>query len=281
MRRPAPTQGGRCVDLHAHTYFSDGTLPPEELVALAIEKRLAALAVTDHDTLEALPRARAAAGADLELLPGIELSSAAEGTDLHILGYYVDPEFEPLSERLAHFRAERRQRALNIVRRLGELGAPVDPDVVLRLAGPGVVGRPHIAEALIQAGHAHDLEDAFRRYLSARGEAFVPRPAFAPEEAIALIHSANGVSVLAHPGSLMPQAVVEGLAEAGLRGIEVWHPQHTASTRKRLHGLASRLGLIETGGSDYHGPRRGADLGDLEVPIAVLEPLKQAAGVAG
>ncbi|HEY3216334.1 MAG TPA: PHP domain-containing protein [Candidatus Eisenbacteria bacterium] len=281
MWRPAPTAGGRYVDLHAHTHFSDGTLSPEELVAVAIQKRLSALAVTDHDSLEALPRARAAAGTALELVPGIELSSTSDGADLHILGYYLDPEFEPLHERLARFRSDRRQRALDIVKRLGELGAPVDPEAVLRLAGPGVVGRPHIAEALIQARHAHDLEDAFRRYLSARGAAFIPRPAFAPREAIALIHSAQGVSVLAHPGSMISQAVVESLAAVGLKGIEVWHPQHTPATMKRLHGLANRLGLLETGGSDYHGPRRGTELGDLDVPITVLGPLKQAAGVTG
>ncbi|TMQ67540.1 MAG: PHP domain-containing protein [Candidatus Eisenbacteria bacterium] len=280
-RWPPLGSGGRCVDLHAHTTFSDGSLAPEALVALAVERGLSALGVTDHDSTEALPRAQAAIRATLELVPGIELSSAAEGLDLHILGYYIDAECGALCERLARFGAERRERTRAILQRLAELGAQVEEETVLALAGPGVVGRPHIAMALIQAGHARDLDEAFRRFLGSRGAAFVRRPAFTPEEAIALIHVAQGVSVLAHPGPLLAHVVVERLAAAGLRGIEIWHPQHTPTTMRRLHALATRLGLLETGGSDFHGPGRGADLGSLEVPAEVMGPLKQVAGVAG
>jgi predicted metal-dependent phosphoesterase TrpH len=281
MAGPALVPGGRRVDLHAHTSFSDGVLTPEALVARAIEKRLAALAVTDHDTVEAIPRARVAAGATLELVPGIEMSTAFEGADLHILGYYVNPEHGGLRERLARFQKERRDRALSIVERLRELGAPVDLEAVLALAGPGVVGRPHVAEAMVQAGLVADFDDAFDRYLGSQAPAYVPRPAFSPSEAIALIHSADGVSVLAHPGSQMPDSVIERLRASGLRGIEVWHPQHGNSTVRRYRALAERLGLLETGGSDFHGEHRSVDLGELPVPVAVLDPLKQAAGVTG
>ncbi len=281
MPGPAPVPGGRRVDLHAHTTFSDGQLTPEELVARAVGKRLAALAVTDHDTVEAIPRARAAAGAALELIPGIEMSTAFEGADLHILGYYIDPGHGTLRERLAGFQEERRRRALAIVDRLRGLGLAVDLEEVLRLAGPGVVGRPHVAEAMVRAGLVSGFDEAFERYLGAQAPAYVPRPAFGPDEAIALIHAADGVSVLAHPGPQMPDGVIERLHAAGLRGIEVWHPQHGAATQRRYQALAQRLGLLVTGGSDFHGEHRSVDLGELPVPIAVLDPLKQAAGVSG
>jgi predicted metal-dependent phosphoesterase TrpH len=281
MRRPASPPAGRRVDLHAHTFFSDGLLSPEDLVARAREKRLLALAVTDHDTVEALPRARAAATAALELVPGIELSSATDGVDLHILGFYIDPEHPRLRVRLERFQDERRQRAVLMMQRLNDLGAPLDPEEVFDLAGPGVVGRPHLAGALLRAGHVSSMDEAFRRFLGPQGAAYVPRPAFRPEEAIALVHEADGVSVLAHPGASLPDSLLERLVAAGLRGVEVWHPQHNVATIRRYRALASRLGLLETGGSDFHGHPRGADLGDMGVSAAVLDPLKAAAGVSG
>jgi predicted metal-dependent phosphoesterase TrpH len=258
MRWPPLAPGGRRIDLHAHTTFSDGTLSPEELVARAIDRQLAALAVTDHDTVAGLPRARAAAGTALELIPGIEVSSTLEGTELHILGYYIDESHPPLLERLGQFLAERRERAARIVERLGELGAEVDAERVLVLAGHGVVGRPHVAAALVEAGHAEDFDDAFRRFLGSQAPAYVARPAFGPAEAIALIDAADGVSVLAHPGASLGDETVERLAGMGLRGIEVWHPQHGVATTRRYHGLADRLGLLMTGGSDFHGTHRNS-----------------------
>lgn len=281
MQGPASAPGGRRVDLHAHTTFSDGLLTPEQLVARAVDKRLAAVAVTDHDTVEAIPRARAAAAAAIELVPGIEMSTAYEGADLHILGFYLDPDHAPLRDRLERFQRDRRERALAIVERLRGMGVPVEIDAVLELAGPGVIGRPHVAEALIRAGLATNFDDAFERFLGTQAPAYVPRPAFSPEEAIALIHAADGVSVLAHPGAQMPDSVIERLHAAGLRGIEVWHPQHGAATMRRYRALADRLGMLATGGSDFHGEHRSADLGEMPVPFSVLDSLKQAAGVAG
>ena len=281
MSRPPSATGGRRVDLHTHTTFSDGLLSPEALVRLAIERQLAALAITDHDSLEALPFAREAAGDELELVPGIEISSSLGGLDLHILGYHLDPGHDELRRRLERFRDERLERVREMAARLGELGAPVDLDEVVGIAGHGVVGRPHLAEVLVRAGHAEDVDEAFRRFLGAKGLAFVPRPAFRPEEAIALIHAAGGVSVLAHPGPGLVDSVVESLAAQGLRGLEVWHPQHSPTTVRRYQALAERLSLLETGGSDFHGPGRSVDLGEMAVPVRVLAPLKRAAGVAG
>lgn len=281
MSRPTAPPGGRRVDLHTHTLFSDGTLSPEALVKLAIDRQLAALSITDHDSLEALEPARIAAGTSLDLVPGIELSSAMDGTELHVLGYYIDPLDDALRQRLEGFRSERLQRAEAMVSRLGELGFPVDPARVMLRAGPGVVGRPHVAGALVEAGHADNLDDAFRRFLGRGGVAFIPRPAFHPREAISLIHSAGGLSVLAHPGALLPTHVVEQLADMGLRGIEIWHPQHGVASIRRWRAVAARFHLLETGGSDFHGPERGMDLGELGVPIAALTRLKEAAGVPG
>jgi predicted metal-dependent phosphoesterase TrpH len=269
------------VDLHSHTIFSDGLLSPEDLMARAGQKGLVALAITDHDSVEALPRARAATPPGVELVPGIEISAALDGVDLHLLGYYVDAEHRGLLERLVRFQVERRDRARAIVQRLATLGYPLDAEAVLAAAGPGVVGRPHVAAALVAAGHVADFDEAFKRFLGANGSAYVARPHFRPEEAIALIHGANGVAVLAHPGPMLTDAVVRRLVAAGLRGVEVWHPLHGAATTRRYRDLARDLDLVETGGSDYHGQPRGTDLGDIAVPAMVLDRLKEIAGVAG
>jgi predicted metal-dependent phosphoesterase TrpH len=214
-------------------------------------------------------------------VPGIELSAVLAGSELHILGYYIDPTHEPLLERLRRFRAERLGRASAIIERLRQLGVTIAIEDVLSTAGPGVVGRPHVAQAMVKAGHADGLDDAFRRYLGRDGAAFVPRPGFLVEEAIGLIHAAGGVSVLAHPGGALGEPVIAQLVGMGLRGIEVWHPQHGTAVVGRLRAVAAKLGLLETGGSDFHGPGRNIDLGDVPVPPGVLGRLKEAAGVAG
>lgn len=277
--RGAPRVRG--IDLHSHTNFSDGALSPEALVALAVVRGLAALGVTDHDSVEGLAIARAAAPPTLEIVPGIEISTAHEGRDLHVLGYFVDAEDAGLRARLARFRDERLARADAILERLESLGVGVSRDEMIQRAGRGVVGRPHVAEVMVRAGHVGSIEDAFRRFLSPQGAAYVPRPAFSPAEAIRLIHAAGGISVLAHPGATLGDETVERLAAAGLRGVEVWHPQHGAATVRRWRAFTERLGLLATGGSDFHGPGRGAGLGELPVPASALARLKQAAGVAG
>lgn len=280
MSRPAPPASARRVDLHSHTTCSDGQLSPEALVELAEAKGLAALAITDHDTMEALARA-AVARTSVELVPGIEISTTHDGADLHMLGYFVDPDLPELRQRLERFRADRIERARRIVARLIELGAPIEEERVRRRAAGGIVGRPHVAAELIEAGHALDAEDAFRRFLALGAPAYVPRPVFHPVDAIQLIHAAGGVSVLAHAGTSVADRVIESLAEGGLAGLEIWHPQHGATAVRRLRALAHRLELIETGGSDYHGSGRSVDLGDIFVPVTALARLKEAAGVSG
>ncbi len=275
-----PHAGGRRLELHAHTHFSDGVLSPEALVALALERGLRALAVTDHDSVEGVAPALAAATGQLEVVPGIEVSSTLEGHDLHVLGYFVEAGSEPLARRLGQFREERRERARAILERLETLGAPIAADEVFAAAGPGVVGRPHIAQALLRAGHVASIDVAFQKYLGARGSAFVPRPAFPSAEAVRIIRDAGGVAVLAHPG-LLERRLVEQLTEAGLAGIEVWHPQHGASAQRHWREVAEDLGLVATGGSDFHGPHRGAGLGEMPVPERTIDDLRaRAAGSA-
>lgn len=274
--RPART-GGRRVDLHAHTFFSDGQLSPEELVEHALARDVVALGVTDHDTVEAMPRALAAAEGKVRIVPGIEISSTYDTWDLHVLGYFIDYQSESLLERLQAFRGERRQRALAIMQRLREQGAPVDEKAVFASAEPGVVGRPHVAHALVRAGHVPSVEAAFQQFLGSRGTAFVPRPSFASEEAIACIRDAGGAAVLAHPGPALPELVVDHLKEAGLDGIEIWHPMHGAPAVRKWRLVAKRLHLIESGGSDFHGTHRGAGLGDMPVPERTVDLLEDAA----
>ncbi len=281
MTLPRPPHAvGRRLELHAHTHFSDGVLSPAALVDLALERELQALAVTDHDSVEGVGPAIAAAAGRLEIVPGIEVSSTLEGHDLHVLGYFVDAGSETLARRLARFREERRQRARAILERLDALGVPVPADEVFAAAGPGVVGRPHIAQALLRAGHVPSIEVAFQRFLGGRGSAFIPRPAFHSAEAVRLIRDAGGVAVLAHPGPLS-RRLVEQLAEAGLAGIEVWHPQHGATVQRQWRSVAQELGLVASGGSDFHGPHRGAGLGEMPVPERALDELRaRATGLA-
>lgn len=274
MSSPRPPRAvGRRLELHAHTHFSDGTLSPAALVELAVERGLAALAVTDHDSVEGVAPAIAAAAGRLEIVPGIEISSTLEGFDLHVLGYFVDAGSESLARRLAKFREERRERARAILDRLATLGAAVPAEEVFAAAGPGVVGRPHIAQALLRAGHVPSIEVAFQRFLGGRGSAFVPRPAFHSTEAVQVIREAGGAAVLAHP-SLAPRRLVEQLAAAGLAGLEVWHPQHGTAAQRQWREVARDLGLVASGGSDFHGPHRGAGLGEMPVPERVLDDLR-------
>jgi len=271
-----PRNGGRRLELHAHTHFSDGYLSPESLVEAALEKELFALAITDHDSVEGFAPAAGAAADRLEVIAGIEVSSTLEGHDLHVLGYFVDTHSEALLARLRGFREERQERARAILARLAALGVPVPEAEVFTSAGPGVVGRPHIANALVRAGHVPSLEVAFHRLLGTRGAAYVPRPAFHSAEAVRMIHEAGGVAVLAHPGPL-ERRLVESLAEAGLVGIEVWHPQHGPALQRQWYETAEALGLVPSGGSDFHGPHRGAGLGEMPVPERTLESLRRRA----
>ncbi len=252
-----------------HTTASDGQLSPSELVQLARDRGLNAIAVTDHDTTEGITEAQQATPGSPVIIPGIELSAEEDGVDVHMLGYFIQIEQTDFQAQLVRFRDDRLNRGRKIVERLGELGMPVEWDAVLKLADGGSVGRPHVARAMIAAGHVDSLQEAFERYLYTGGPAYVSRERLSPEAAVALIHSAGGVAVMAHPGLVEGYAaMVERLVSAGLDGVEIMHPKNPKVVRDNLRGLAQKHKLIVTGGSDFH--RRLDPIGSETPPPTVL-----------
>jgi hypothetical protein len=268
------------LELHCHTTCSDGTLTPEELVAAAIAAGVKAMAITDHDTLAGWERAIAAAGEQLEIIPGLELSTVHRERSLHILGYYPDrAKLEgPLQERIAG----RKRRAQAMAAKLAALGYPIE---LPKMPGDMAPGRPHIAKALLKAGYISNVQDAFTRWIGDGGPAYVQYEKFAAEDGIKLLLGCGAVPVWAHPylfrGGTV-ETVLPELVAAGLMGVEVYHPNHSPSDERRLEELCQQYGLLMTGGSDYHGPaedksKEGVTLNGLKVPLTLLTPIKQAA----
>jgi predicted metal-dependent phosphoesterase TrpH len=275
------------VDLHTHSTFSDGSDDPATLVRLARAAGLTALALTDHDTLGGIGEARAAAaGTRLDLIPGVELSVDWEPGPAHLLAYFVEPGPGPLADRLVELQEGRARRNREILGALTTLGMPLCPDDLRPT--PGLVGRPHIAAALVRAGHVATLQDAFDLYLAGGRPAYRPRPRLTAAEAVRLTRRSGGVAVLAHPHTVAAAAAdyadaLVAFAALGGGGIECHYPDYPPELQAHLAGLARRLGLIPTGGSDYHGTLRpglalGKGRGDLTVPDEAAAELRRAAG---
>ena len=275
------------ADLHCHSTASDGTCPPAEVMARARTAGLDVIALTDHDTIAGHAQARRALPRGLTLVPGIELSCRLHGHSVHLLGYLFDPADAELAAECAKIREHRLDRARAIVDRLAGLGAPVTWEQVTSIAGGGVVGRPHIARAMVAAGVIGAPDEAFGpEWLGAGGRAHVARYAPDPVRAMTLIRAAGGVTVLAHPaaparGWLMPDADIARLAAAGLTGIEVRHPDHNQAERIHLTTLAGQLGVLVSGGSDDHGELTGYRIGcDTIAPQAYERLVSLASGAA-
>lgn len=248
------------IDLHLHTTYSDGDRTPAQLVSMAAARGVRVLAITDHDTTEALKEARAVGEErGVEILSGIELSTWRE-KELHVLGYGFDPAHPPLVEIVARFQNDRVHRAKATIAKLDELGFPLDSAAIFASAA-GAIGRPHIAHAMVTAGHVRTVDEAFRRFLRNDGPAYVPLFRLLTEDAIALIHDAGGVASLAHPGIEGVDHLIPRLVEAGLDVIEVSHPSHCSSQLRHYRALASALGVGVSGGSDFHREGR-AQIGD-------------------
>jgi len=263
------------IDLHTHTNASDGAMTPEELVALAAERDVRILGITDHDTTDAIePALSAAARQGLLLIPGVEISTHHQAGELHVLGYGIDLGNAELQVLLARSRGSRIQRAQRMLELLGSMGMPIPWKRVSALAGDGTVGRPHIAAALIEAGHVSSIQDAFDRYLGAACPAYVPREKISPCAAIAAIHAAGGVAALAHPADHL--AVVAELAVCGLDGLEAYCTGYPPEVTARIVELAATQGLFCTGGSDFHGEAVIPEnlLGAVNVPTSCYEALK-------
>jgi predicted metal-dependent phosphoesterase TrpH len=242
------------LDLHTHTTASDGRLAPAALVALAGQVDVTTLAITDLDTTDGLAEARAAAGAaGVEIITGIEFGCDMPHGEVHMLGYLFDATHPALRARLAWLREGRVERGRAMVAKLNALGLPIRWERVQAIAGAGSVGRPHVAQALIEAGVVADTNEAFSRYLAWGGPAYVPRRRLTPPDVIALIREAGGVVSLAHPAHIPDlEAQLAPLAAAGLAGLETYYGEYDAPTVTWLAGLAARFNLVPTGGSDYH-----------------------------
>jgi predicted metal-dependent phosphoesterase TrpH len=242
------------LDLHTHTTASDGRLAPAALVALAHRVGVTTLAVTDHDTTDGLTEARAAAPAlGVEIITGIEFGCELPHGEVHMLGYLFDAEHPALRARLAWLREGRVERGQEMVAKLNALGLPIRWERVQAIAAGGSVGRPHVAQALIEGGFVADTNEAFSRYLAWGGPAYVPRRRLTPLDVIALIREAGGVVSLAHPAHIPDlEAQLAPLAEAGLTGLETYYGEYDAPTVTWLADLAARFHLVPTGGSDYH-----------------------------
>ncbi|NLL18903.1 MAG: PHP domain-containing protein [Clostridia bacterium] len=264
------------VDLHTHTTASDGTLRPRELVRLAKKQRLKGLAITDHDTVDGIPEGLASGREyKIEVLPGLELSTSFGGHEVHILGYLINWETDSLKAALAEMTQQRLARAKKMLSRLSELGFSLDFSEIQRIAGEGVIGRPHLATAMVQQGYVSDVREAFASFLGKGAPAYVAREKLSLKEAIQLLKEAKGIPVLAHPGLIGDPSIIESIIEMGLMGIEVFYPEHSIAQRHYFLDLCQLHGLIATGGSDFHGPIRTVNLGTCGVSPEVVKQLRR------
>lgn len=265
------------IDLHIHTTYSDSALTPQEVVNRALELGLKAIAITDHDSVAGIEEAvEAARGKDLEVIPGVELSLTVDHSDLHLLGYFINHRDLTLVEQLNLFRAVRLERAQKIIEKLNHLGVELSLDAVLSIAGSGAVGRPHIAEALVERKYVSSFDEAFARFIGYHAPAYVPKFKLSVEEGIALIKAADGIPVLAHPITLRRDELIPHFVRCGLMGIEVIHPEQDGAAQRYYTNLARKYGLVVTGGSDCHGHQKGKLLmGTVQVPYSFLEGLRR------
>ncbi|MCO5971989.1 PHP domain-containing protein [Actinoallomurus soli] len=273
------------IDLHSHSSASDGTQPPADVVRRAHAAGVDVLALTDHDTVAGHPEAVRALPPGMTLIRGMELSCRLGGRSLHLLAYLFDPDEPELAAERRRIRDDRAHRARGMVERLGRLGTPVTWEMVRRITGNSVPGRPHIARAMVEAGVVPSVEEAFtQEWIGTGGRAYVDRYALDAVVAVRMVRAAGGVPVLAHPraargGFVFTDEEIALLARAGLAGVEADHPDHPAADRARLRGLAADLGLFTTGASDDHGALTGHRLGaETTTPEAYEALLSQATG---
>src|SRR5262245_40598576 len=266
------------ADLHLHTIFSDGTYTPEVLTAEAKKVGLAAVALTDHDTVEGCERMRLACrDASIEFVPASELTAEVDGTELHLLGHFLDTKNPRLLAELSKFQAVRQDRIREMTGRLNGLGIPLAADAVFALANCHSPGRPHVARALVQEGFCGSLDEAFERFLKKGKPAWVPKFKISALDAIGLVHQAGGLAVMAHPGLNHCDELIPALVAARMDGLECFHSKHSTHATQRYLELADRHRLLVTGGSDCHGMSKGQPLiGSIKVPYECVERLRQA-----
>lgn len=266
------------MDLHIHSTASDGKYSPAAIVRKAAEIGLKVISITDHDSIDGiLPAIEAVKNfPDLMFIPGVEISTDLADGEAHILGYFIDYTSRDLKKELERFRNSRLGRGQRMVAKLGELGIDIDWARVQEIAGDGAIGRPHIAQALLEKGYIKKFEEAFDKYIGHGGPAYVEREKVTPEEAVSLVLRAKGLPVLAHPFTIKdPEAMVISLKAAGLIGIEAYYKDNTPEQTEATLELAQKYELIPTGGTDYHGIGTSNEvmIGRVEVPMEAAEQL--------
>ena len=269
------------VDLHLHTNESDGRLTPTELIDVAGKRGMRVIAVTDHDSTEGLEAAFAEAKKypNLVVIPGIELSTDIPGSEVHILGYFLNYQDAAFQQRLVEFREAREDRGQRMVQKLGALGMPIPWERVLHYAqgGEGAVGRPHVAQAMLEAGYVSSVQEAFDRYIGRNGPAYADRPKLTPAEAVGLVRQVGGLAVLAHPKDVLDNIdpILDDLCAAGLTGLEAYYQGYEGKMNQFFLDQCAKRSLIPCGGSDYHGieSRPEAGIGNVYVPMETAERL--------
>ena len=278
------------VDLHVHTTFSDGSLTPAEVVWLAVDVGLAAIAITDHDGVDGNAEAFAeGAQQGLEVIPGVEMSCDFTPTNVHVVGLFIDPTNAALTEALVDVREYRKRRNPKILAKLADLGMHIELEEIAAKAGGRTIGRPHVAEMMVEKGYVASFQEAFDKYLAHNKPAYVGRRRISAEEGIALIHGAGGLAFLAHPGVYaLPPRILENmvykLARAGLDGVEVKYSDHLPTDSGFFGRLVDEYDLLASGGTDFHGAAKpgvelGIGRGDLKVPYEFVARMKARLGV--
>ena len=267
------------ADLHVHTYYSDSTFSPAEVMSAAEQKALSAIAICDHDTTDGIePCIKIGDEKGIEIISGIELTVEKPDAEIHILGYLIDWKLGWLQEKLKAIQEGRIDRIYKMLEKLEREGVKIEASDVFSIAGMGSVGRLHLARAILASGAAKSFREVFEKYLGFGRPCYVPNINFEPKEAIEMVIKAGGVPVIAHPGIMRKDEYIKELAGYGLKGIEVYHTDHNNSTTRHYEELAKELGLLMTGGSDCHGAGKGRVLiGTVRVPYDVVEKLKEAA----
>jgi len=270
MRNPE-----KWADLHIHSSFSDGEWSPKEIILTASKLGLSAIAITDHDTIAGITEAeKIASTAGIEIITAVEINTEYNDKEIHILGYYLDINSPALSEGLKRQREARLKRNEEIVDKLNKLGLKISFEEVLGLAGGESLGRPHIAQALVNRGYAQCKEEAFAKWLKRGSPAYVPRRSISWQEAIKLINQARGIAVLAHPGKSYVDHLIPQMIKEGLEGIEVWHPSHSPEDSERYLQICKDLSLLPTGGSDAHSHKDIPLIEQFKVSFKCVERLK-------
>jgi len=274
------------VDLHIHTTASDGVMSPSEIVRYAKAKGLQAIAITDHDTIEGLEEGLSEGEKiGFEVIPGIEISAEHPPGSMHLLGFFIDIHHPLLNERLEYLQNAREERNPKMVEKLNQLGIKITYDEVVKASGGGQIGRPHFAKVLVEKKYVRSFQEAFDRFLKKGAPAYVEKFRFTPKEALYFINEAKAVAVLGHPNTLGMNGYSElenlllELIENGLRGIEVYYPEHSPLEIAQFKNLAEKYGLLVTGGTDYHGIEKnglniGVGRGEMRLPYSMVEALK-------